>query len=254
MTDPLLAHAISVVCLVARFAPVVFLCPLLGGLAAPTTVRLTLALSLALSAHAGGADVPTELHGLSMARVALGEALIGTVMGLVVRGPFLAAEMTGLLSDLARGASGETALPGIGSKEASLGVMLQHTLLAALTVGVGTPLLLRGLWQSLNDFPLGGPTIGAATWLNVGTTLGSALATGVGLAVPVVVSCWAVDATVATAARALPGFALVENSAGLRLATGAVVMVLVHSLCVSSLREDFVAAALRVAGTAAGSP
>ncbi|MCA3011618.1 MAG: type III secretion protein, partial [Myxococcaceae bacterium] len=49
----------AVAAIAARLVPVAFLCPLLGGQLAPTTVKLGLVLSLALFLHAAaGVEAP----------------------------------------------------------------------------------------------------------------------------------------------------------------------------------------------------
>ena len=61
---PLLApHVVSVALCGARLIPVALLCPLLGGISAPTSVRLGVALSFGLAVHfAGGLTVGAVPH------------------------------------------------------------------------------------------------------------------------------------------------------------------------------------------------
>ena len=88
--DLLGPNMVAVALCCARLLPVAFLCPLLGGQAAPTTVQLALVLSLALFLHqVAGVSLPMPVETpIQLAALAMKELTYGTSVGLVAALPF----------------------------------------------------------------------------------------------------------------------------------------------------------------------
>ena len=171
----------------ARLLPVAFLCPLLGGQAAPTTVKLALVLSLALFLHrVAGVSPPVPVDTpLKLAAGAMRELAYGTSVGLVAALPFDAARMGGRFIDLFRGTSAEASLPVAGSRESATGDVLHQLLVGMVITGGLMPVVLAGLVRGFGWVRLGAyvPTEGAV--LAVVGLAGGAMATGLALGAPV---------------------------------------------------------------------
>jgi type III secretion protein T len=209
-----------------RLLPVAFLCPLLGGQAAPTTVRLGVVLSLSLFLHLGAGVVAPEsastLWGLTGA--ALRELAYGTSVGLVAALPFDAARMGGRFIDLFRGTSAEASLPLVGTRESASGDALYQLLVGLAVTGAAMPRVLSGLlggfgWMGLGAFV---PTEAAA--LQVVAFAGAALATGLAVGAPIAAAAMAVDCFIGLASRAAPQLSLQEVGTPLRILGGGVLL------------------------------
>lgn len=216
---------LSMALISSRLVPVAFLCPLFGGPAAPTHVKLGVAGCLALSLHlAGGIGLElTELTALEVAAMALKEVAFGTTIGLLAGLPFDAARMGGRFIDLFRGSSAEAALPLAGSKEAATGEGLYHLLLGALCVTGGGSLLLMGIGRSFKLVPLGLSAHSEALTMEVVGWVSSAFATALALGAPVAAASLAVDFAFNVAGRAASGLSLGDLGGPVRLALGGVV-------------------------------
>lgn len=215
-------HLVAVALCAVRLLPVTFLCPLLGGQAVPTTVRLALVLSLALYLHQVAGvrlAVPVEST-LELVALALKEGVYGTAVGLVSALPFDSARMGGRLIDLFRGTSAEASLPAAGTREAATGDVL-YQLLVALAVAAGPlALTLSGLVRGFGQVGLGAavPTESAA--LYVVSLAGGALSTGLAVGAPIAAACLAVDCLLAMASKVAPQVNLQETGAPLRILGG----------------------------------
>lgn len=233
-------HLVAVALCAARLAPVAFLCPLLGGASAPTTVRLGAVLSLALALHLAGGVAPTEpVQGTwAFAGLAAKELLFGTTVGLVAALPFDAARMGGRFVDLFRGSSAEASLPVAGSKESATGDGLYHLLIALAVTGAASPIALAGVWRSFGAVQLGAfvPTESAA--LHLAALVGAAMSAGLAVGAPVAGAVMAVDCLLAMASRVAPQMSLNDAGAPLRiLGGGAVLWLGVGVLCERLLAE-----------------
>lgn len=197
----------------ARAAPVVWLVGPLGGLRLPAPARVGMALLLAglaapalvASAGAAGLDrAATPVLVLLLAR----ELLVGGVLGLVASAAFRAAESAGHLADTLRGANlAEVMAPTTGERASPLSVL--YALIATLVffqIG-GVPRLLDALMGSYRALPIGGGLSaagarGAAALVTVASA--RVIASGVGLAAPVIVALWLTDLALGLIARAAP--------------------------------------------------
>jgi type III secretion protein T len=219
--DGVVPHLASLSLISARLVPIAFLCPLLGGPQTPMHVKLGVTLALAGSLHfAAGVAGPVVTSALDFGVLGLGEAALGTTMGLLASLPFDTARMGGKFIDLFRGSSAEAALPLAGSKEAATGEGLYQLLLAVGAVGGVLPLVLSAIWRSFALVPIGAfhhteeVAMMATAW--VGTSLGTALAIGA----PVAALSLATDAFVGLASRAAPNMNLQDVGTPIRILVG----------------------------------
>lgn len=215
-------HLLAVALCAARLLPVALLCPLFGGGAAPTTVRLSWTLATACGLHfAGGVEAPAESSLWGLVGLAVGQVLLGTAMGLIAALPFDAARMGGRFVDLFRGASAEAALPSSGTREAATGDLLYQLLVALSVASLGLPLVLGALWKSFKVIPLAPVVLSEDQAMWVVKAAGGAMATGLAIGAPVAGATLAVDCFLAFASRAAPGWNLQESGAPVRLLAGA---------------------------------
>lgn len=227
-------HFIAVALCAARLVPIAFLCPLLGGQAAPTTVRLGLVLALSLFLHveagvefSGAVETP-----LVMMALVVRELAYGVSVGLVSALPFDAARMGGRFIDLFRGTSAEASLPMAGSRESATGDGLYHLLVARVVSGALFPLILSALLRGFTVVRLGAFVPTEAATLHVGGLVGSAMATGLAVGAPVAAATLAVDCFLGMASRAAAQVNLQELGAPLRiLGGGALLWLGVGLLC-----------------------
>ncbi len=215
--DELAPHAL----VVARLAPITFLCPILGGAAAPPTVRLGVALTLAafMVRICPGASVPAGLTGFTAALLL--EVLMGLAIGLASAAPFDAARVAGRFVDLARGSSAEASLPHAGSKETATGDLLYQLLVALAAAGLALPSVVGALARGFAAVPPGHAALALVDLDAAISVTGGVLATGLAVAAPVWVACLLADAALALCARLGPSFCLNEQAAGVRLLFGA---------------------------------
>lgn len=215
-------HFVAVALCSARLLPVAFLCPLLGGQAAPTTVKLALVLSLSLFLH-GVAGVGLDsavTTPFALAGLVLREFVYGTSVGLVAALPFDAARMGGRFIDLFRGTSAEASLPVAGSRESATGDGLYQLLVGLVMAGGLLPVVLTALLRGFGVVRLGAFVPTEAATLYVATLVGGAMATGLAVGAPIAAAVMAVDCFLGMASRAAPQINLQEVGAPLRILGG----------------------------------
>lgn len=215
-------HVVAVALCAARLLPVAFLCPLLGGQAAPMTVKLGLVLSLSLFLHlvAGvGLSVPVQTP-WTLAALALREFSYGTSVGIVAALPFDAARMGGRFIDLFRGTSAEASLPVAGTRESATGDALYQLLLGLVMTGGLLPVVLSALLRGFGVVKLGAFVPTEAATLYLVTLVGGAMATGFAIGAPIAAASMAVDCFLGLASRAAPQVNLQEWGAPLRILGG----------------------------------
>ena len=203
-------HLVAVGLCAARLLPVAFLCPVLGGQAAPSTVKLGLVLSLSLSLHlAGGVGVPGGLDAWGFAALAGRELAFGSAIGLVAALPFDAARIGGRLIDLFR---------GTGARESASGDCLYQLLVARVASGGALPAVISNLWRSFGVVPPGSFVATEAAGLHVAAQVGVALATGLAVGAPIAASSLGVELLLGLASRASPPICPRAEAASLRTA------------------------------------
>lgn len=218
----------------ARLLPIAFLCPLLGGQAAPTTVKLAVVLSLALFLHqVAGVGLPAAVESpVALAGLALKELAYGTSIGLIAALPFDAARMGGRFIDLFRGTSAEASLPVAGSRESAVGDGLYQLLVGLVVTGALFPVVLSGLLRGFGVVRLGAFVPSEAAALQVVTLAGGAMATGLAVGAPIAAAVLAVDCLTGLASRAAPQMNLQDLGAPLRiLGGGALLWLAVGVIC-----------------------
>jgi type III secretion protein T len=214
-------HLAAVALCATRLLPITFLCPFLGGQAAPITVRIGITFALALSLHfVGGVGLGLSFDGWTFAGAAVREVMLGTAIGLVASLPFDIARMGGKLIDLFRGASAEAALPVAGSREAASGDLVYQLVLAVALVGGVLPIALSGIWKSFGLVPLGTAVLGSGMVEQIISMVGTAFATGLVLGAPVAAASLATDLFVGLIARASPQISVADFAAPVKLLAG----------------------------------
>ncbi|MDY7228617.1 EscT/YscT/HrcT family type III secretion system export apparatus protein [Hyalangium rubrum] len=217
---------VAVALCAARLVPVAFLCPLLGGQAAPTTVKLSLVLSLSLFLRlvAGvGLSTPVESP-LVLGALVLKELVYGTSVGLVAALPFDAARMGGRFIDLFRGTSAEASLPVAGSRESATGDGLYQLLVMLVVTGGLFPAVVSGLLRGFGVVGLGAFVPSESAALFVVRLAGGAMATGLAVGAPIAAAALAVDCLMGMASRAAPQMNLQELGAPLRILGGGAIL------------------------------
>lgn len=209
----------------ARLLPIAFLCPLFGGTAAPTTVKLSLVLALAAFLHfAAGVGVgPGIADPVAFAWLAGKEILVGVVIGLVAALPFDAARIGGRFVDLFRGSSAESTLPWANARESATGDLLYQLLIALAAAGLAMPLAVSA---ALKSFALVGPGAFVATEsvaLQVAALTGTAFGVGLAIGAPVAGASLAVDCLLGLVSRGAPSMNLQETGAPLRILAGSAI-------------------------------
>ncbi|MGQ0508689.1 MAG: EscT/YscT/HrcT family type III secretion system export apparatus protein [Myxococcaceae bacterium] len=228
-------HVIAVALIGARLVPVAFLCPLLGGSAAPQAVKLGLVLSLALGLHlAGGVGFSEDLvTSLDFAAAALRELMFGLVLGLIAALPFDAARMGGRFIDLFRGTSAEAVLPQTGTREAATGDGLYQLLTALAMSGVALPTVLSSRWRTFGSVPLGTYSVSEGVAMTVVKLVLSALAAGLALGAPIAAVSLGVDCLLGLFARAAPQLHIQDTGTPVKILGGAAVL----WLCIGLVSE-----------------
>lgn len=215
-------HIVAVALCSSRLVPLAFLCPLLGGQAAPTTVKLALVLSLALFLHlVAGVGLPTPVETpVELVALVLKELVYGTSVGLIAALPFDAARMGGRFIDLFRGTSAEASLPFAGIRESATGDGLYQLLVALVVTGGLFPVVLSGVLRGFSVVGLGAFAPSEAAALYVVRLASGAMATGLAVGAPIAAAVLAVDCLVGMASRAAPQVNLRELGAPLRILGG----------------------------------
>lgn len=221
-------HVIAVALCAARLLPVVFLCPVLGGEAAPTTVKLGVVLSLSMCVHFAGGVAPLAptVDALGFAAMVVREFSFGAALGLVASLPFDAARMGGKFIDLFRGSSAEAALPHAGTRESATGDGLYQLLVALVATGALLPLMLKGLFHSFAVVKLGAFVHTESAAMHVVALAGTALGAGLAIGAPVAAAAMAVDCVMGLASRAAPQMNLQDVGSPLKILAGGAVLLL----------------------------
>jgi flagellar biosynthetic protein FliR/type III secretion protein T len=240
--EPLGPGVLAVALCSARLLPVAFLCPLLGGQAAPTTVKLALVVSLALFLHhVAGVSLPEPVETpMQLAALAMKELTYGTSVGLVAALPFDAARMGGRFIDLFRGTSAEASLPMAGTRESATGDALYQLLVGLVVTGGLMPVVLSGLVRGFGWVRLGAYVPTEAAVMHVVGLAGGAMATGLAVGAPIAAAVMAVDCLLGMVSRAAPQVNLQDVGAPLRILVGGALLWLAVGILCERLLAGFV--------------
>lgn len=236
----------SVALCALRFAPITYLCPLLGGFVLPSSVRVTCVLSLAVAAHLSGVQAGGALSShAGLLGAAVSEALAGIAIGWVASLPFEGARLGGKLVDLFRGTSAEVALPGAGASDATSAEAFHRLAVALAMIGFAWPQVIALLWRSFRWIPLGQLSLTAETAARLPTLATAMMTSGLAISAPVLAVTLGVEALFALAARMAPSVPLTEAVAPTRILSGSAVIWLALGLVALRAEE----AALAGVGT-----
>jgi len=218
-------HLVGVALCASRLLPIAFLCPLMGGSSTPTTVKLSLVLSLAGLLHfsAGIGDGLVVADVFTFAMLMGKEITLGVVLGLVSALPFDAARIGGRFIDLFRGSSAEAALPWAGAKESATGDVLYQLLVAMAAAGVAMPIVLGGLFKSFAIVGIGAFVASESAVMQVAALVGTTFAVGLAIGAPVAGASLAVDCVLGLISRGSPSMNLQDTGAPMRILAGGAV-------------------------------
>jgi flagellar biosynthetic protein FliR len=191
----------------ARVGGMVTFAPFWSHRAAPAKVRVVLALMLALVVTPVVAPrlATPPANYLGLALVLGGELLIGCALGFIGRLVFSAIEMAAQIISFQMGFSlASTIDPGTQARTAALGTVAQMLGLLVLLAGNGHHWLLAATIRSFQTVAPGGFTV-SPTLAELFVRLSAdALAVGVALAAPAIVTLLVVEFALAIAGRAAP--------------------------------------------------
>jgi flagellar biosynthesis protein FliR len=194
----------------ARVIPVLVVAPFLGGRLVPGTVKVGLAVAVALliwPQALRGVSLP-QLGPLHVVLLLAKEALVGLALGLCAALVFLAAEAAGQLIDVARGASmAESLVPQSGTRASPVAdLYLQLAVVVFLALG-GHRLFLQALARSYEVIPVtalpSSAGLGALAFAVIDMT-GQMLVVAVGLATPVLLAAVLTDLALGLVNRVAP--------------------------------------------------
>ncbi len=218
-------HVVAVALCGARLLPIAFLCPLLGGAAAPTTVKLALVLALATFLHfsAGVGNGLVVTDAMTFALLVAKEITFGIVLGLISALPFDAARIGGRFIDLFRGSSAESALPWSNTKESATGDALYQLLVAMAAAGAAMPIVLSAIFKSFAIVGLGAYVATESAAMQIAALVGTTFSAGLAIGAPVAGASLAVDCLLGLISRGAPAMNLQDTGAPLRILAGGAV-------------------------------
>lgn len=237
-----IVRAIVVGALVAaRVAPLTLLAPWLALRAAPAVLRTAIMLALTVAlvplALRSAPDIPA--NGVTVALLAVREALVGATFALATALPLYALDWAGRLVDTWRGASlAEVINPHTGERTSPVGdLYLLMGVVLFLLLG-GHRLALMAFADGLATVPIGSVGIGAGVEevaLGAARLAGSALAFAAALAAPAAAAIVLVEVALGLVARAAPQIPVFFAGMPLRAAAGLAAALLGLSILVSEL-------------------
>ena len=232
----------------ARVVPLVQLVPYLGGKATPQTVKLGLALALAVLIYPAvwlsGAGQALPEAPLVLAALVFKEVCIGLALGFVAALVFEAVRMAGQMIDAARGQTMANVmvpqLPERVSVSATFGY--QASIVVFLLLG-GHRIFLGGLVRSFAWIPPQSfPALGAGNLELIALTVlrltADAIALGLLLAFPVVASILLLDLFLALVNRAAPQINVFFLGMPLKALLGVAVLLLGLELVVARVMDE----------------
>ena len=227
----------------ARVIPVLVLAPFLGGRLVPGTVKVGLAVAIALLIW------PQALRGVALPQLGTvhvvlllaKEAFVGVALGLCAALVFLAAEAAGQLVDVARGASmAESLVPQSGTRASPVAdLYLQLAVVVFLALG-GHRLVLAALARSYEVVPVttfpSAAGLGALALATVEMT-GQMLLVAVGLATPVLLAAVLTDLALGLVNRVAPQLNAFVLGMPAKALVGAVLVLVTLSLVAGEVAE-----------------
>lgn len=219
--------------------------PVFGAREVPALVRVALALLASLVSFPLAAPFvsapPPDLLGFVQA--ALGQTVIGLLMGMVVTLLFQAVLFAGDLIDLQMG-FGMAAVfnPSLGTQSAMMGQFLyRYTILVFLLMN-GHHQLLAGVFASFEALPLAKLGGGEAVLPLLASLVTTIFVVGLRIAAPAVATLLLVDVALALASRAVPQMNVFVVGMPLKVLVGLLVMAAAIGL-ITTLLQNFVGGA-----------
>jgi len=207
--------------LLVRPGMVVMITPGMGGLYAPTPVKVGLTVLLAL-ALAPSVAVPSVVGAFPLGGVVLREVAIGLCLAFVVRALVAGAALAGHLAGFQIGFSyGATIDPQSGVRNTMLATLYGSIATIGFLAINGHHEVLRALSASYAALPIGpGNAIDASLVGSVRDILGLVFIVGVRIAAPVVIVILMVELAVGLIARSSPSLSFMVIGFPLRLIVG----------------------------------
>src|SRR5262245_4380334 len=240
---PLQPYLIAAALTLTRMTAMMLVMPAFTRLGVTGIVRSGIALVLALPAIPLVAQsiVSLDLDPGTIAVIVAKEAVVGTIIGLVLGVPLWAAEAAGDILDLQRGASMATLTdPGNSGETSVTGTLLALTMLALFNASGGVTVALRVVYDSYALWPATAtlPQFDRTAALLLLRLLDDIVALGLMLVVPLVVCLFIADAVMALLSRAAPNLNVFDLSFSLKNLLFAVLLVLYCAFLVSYMRAD----------------
>lgn len=213
----------------ARISGLMVFCPYLGSDAVPIAVKAALTLLLTVLVHPLHGPVTIQAEIWQWAQVALGEAMIGLLLGLAANFLFEAALMAGQVLGVQIGYSLATVFDPQTSADTP--VLSQFHQLAALLIFLELDVhhwLLRALVRSFSYLPPGGAQITLAAASSVLQAAGGIFLAGVQIAAPSLAATLMADVALGFLSKASPQLPVlfvgiaVKNLIGLALMIAAI--------------------------------
>ncbi|MFW6323963.1 MAG: flagellar biosynthetic protein FliR [Desulfovibrionales bacterium] len=216
-----------------RVSIIVFLLPFFGSRLTPVPVKACLCLVLTLGIWPM-VSIPGSLfpaHPLSVALMLLGEAVLGLILGMVVRFVFAAAQIGGQLIGFQMGfAMINVVDPVTGTSEAPTAHFLYMVALLTFLSLNGHLYMLKGLSASFETVPPGELLITPAIAREVLGFSGQMFILAIKIAAPVTVAIFLVDLALALIARAAPQMNVLFVGFPLKVTVGFLFVGMIFSL------------------------
>ncbi len=157
--EVILPHALPFTAVLARMAGIFIFAPVLGSLAIPIKIKVLLVVAMALVVYPTidhGASAHVSVTIIDLAGIALGETMVGFVIGLIASLPILSVQMAGLLMGQQMGLGLANVFnPAVDTEADIIGQMLLYAAMAAFLAFDGLEAMHMALVESFAHAPLG---------------------------------------------------------------------------------------------------
>jgi flagellar biosynthetic protein FliR len=236
LLEPYLACASLVL---ARCSGTLLLAPIFSAETIPLRIRgaFALLLTLVLSAHLG--PVLSERSALALAFAAVGELLVGLVIGLLFRFVLLVVEMAGELAGLQMGFAFAQLVDPLTQESSDVTAQLLGALTVLLLLAAdGHRWIIAALAASFRTVPLATSLSRLGSISEVVPLFGAVIATALRLAAPVVVALLMCNVALALLARAAPQLSLFFLGFGISIGVGLIVLGVLATSGMALVLED----------------
>jgi flagellar biosynthetic protein FliR len=204
----------------ARPAALILASPVMGGVYSPTTVRIGLAVVLALT-QVTVVTLPPVPDLPTLVTVMLHEVIIGTALAMSVRVLIAAAELGGQLSGAQMMLSyGSMVDPQSGVRNGVLATLYANLTIFVFFLINGHHALMRMVAESYRTLPMGTGSVSGAAVTSIIEMLGVVFVLGLRLAAPLIVVLLIVEFASGLLTRSAPSLDLMSLSTPVRLLAG----------------------------------